>query len=295
MAVRQREVITSPDLTDIDGFAPLAGVRALSGVRVHDVGQGDAVAVLDENGLPVVQIDYGGREGHPFVEPDWADSVVPAEHLSLVMMTHWDEDHWCAARKAEPIRDIQWLVPRQITSPRAVQFSLKLEHASCIPDTHVGRAFCFRAENGDELWWEKIAHGPAPGALDEDCNRTGVAVSVVRRDVAGGGSVILLPGDAPFHRISHYWQHFQNGLVLLGVVAFHHGAGTHWTEATERLLVDWSSRSDPPAIIFSCANPNAYGHPDDERYANLLPFASFEHTSDLRSSGNFSYDLLFQP
>ncbi len=293
MALRQRAMIGSSDLKAIDGFAPLDGIAALSGVRVYDVGQGDAIAVLDGDGVPLVQIDYGGREGHPFVAPNWADAIAPARGLRLLMMTHWDEDHWCAARKAEPIREIQWLVPRQITSPRAVQFSLKLRYASCIPETHVGRAYCFRTTNGDELWWEKISQGPAPGANDEDCNRTGVALSVVQRNSESGGRVILLPGDAPFDRVSHYWRHFREGLSLDGIVAFHHGAGTHWTEATKELLYEWAGSTSPVQIIFSCARPNAYEHPNEYRYRELLPAAHYKHTAVARNAGRTFLDLTF--
>lgn len=292
MAVRQRQMITRPDLLGIDGFDPLSGLRGLSGIRVYDVGQGDAIAVLDQDRRPVVQIDYGGREGHPFRAPLWADELIPAEGVNLLMMTHWDEDHWCAARKAEPVRKVRWLVPRQITSPRAVQFSLKVENAFCIPDTHVGRGYCFAAGR-DELWWEKIAHGPGAGAADEDCNRTGVALSVVKRGPDGGGSVILIPGDAPFDRVSHYWRQFDEKLTLRGIVAFHHGAGTHWTEATEELLREWAGPTSPVQIIFSCARPNAYDHPDEQRYRSLLPAAHFKHTAVARKASRRFLDLEF--
>ena len=293
MAVRTRKSITNTDLDEIDGLTPLARADAILGVRVYDVGQGDSIAILDQDKRPVVQVDYGGREGHPFVGPDWADAVVPVAKADLVMMTHWDEDHWCAARKATTIKTAKWLVPRQITSPRAVQFSTEISSIRCIPETHVGRAFHFTSRGGDELWWEKIAHGPEIGAEDEDCNRTGVALSVVRRRLDGSGSVILLPGDAPFDRIGHYWRHFDAGLTLRGVVAFHHGAGTHWTRATEQLLTDWADVAVPPTIIFSCARPNSYNHPDDKRYSALLPRAALEYTADKRGHAAPFIDLLF--
>ena len=48
MAQRVREAIASPDAVTVSGFSPLTAVSQLVGVRIFDVGQGDAIAVLGD-------------------------------------------------------------------------------------------------------------------------------------------------------------------------------------------------------------------------------------------------------
>lgn len=295
-AAAARAKIGASDIVDVDGLRPLAGVRGLAGVRVYDVGQGDGIAILGLDGVPVMQFDYGGRQGNPFSNAPMADVDfhMPAGGGRLLMISHWDEDHWCSAPRGQSAKAAQWLVPRQITSPRAVKFSAGLPRISCIPEDHVGQSWRFEAENGDAIWWEKIAPAPDAFAREEDCNRTGVALSVVKAGKDGSESgAILLPGDAPFDRVGHYRDHFDGGLKLKGLVAFHHGAGTHWTKATEQLLRDWSDKADLPRIIFSCSNPNAYEHPQTKGYDDQIPGGFQTRTAELRGLGLAYQDILF--
>ena len=296
VATIKRRRIASPDLIDVNGLRPLAGVAEIFGVRIYDVGQGDAIAILGPDQNPVLYLDYGGRQGNPFnhTASDSVDQRMPIKGDRLLMISHWDEDHWCSASKGRQAKAAEWLVPRQITSPRAVKFSAEIARISCIPEAYVGQGYRFQAMNGDSVWWEKIAPAPDSFAREEDCNRTGVAMSVVKANGAGDrDSVILLPGDAPFDRVGHYWTHFSNGASLKGMVAFHHGAGTHWTNSTSHLLSQWSDPSDTPQIIFSCANPNAYDHPQKHRYAHIISGDRYEATSEARLAGRQYTDIEF--
>lgn len=295
MAVRERQRIGGVDLSSIAGLRPLADVRSLSGVRVYDVGQGDAIAVIDGAGIPVLQIDYGGRQGHPFaaMSSEDVDAYLPISHDRLLMMTHWDEDHWSSAPRGNAARAAHWLVPRQVTSPRAVRFSAELNHIQCIPEDEVGEVFCFAAENGDEIWWEKIASSEIDASRHEDCNRTGVALSLVRRN-REGGEVILMPGDAAFGAVSHYRRFRNEGFSLTGLVAFHHGSGSHWTRVTERLVTQWPQNNGPCEIVFSCAAENSFGHPDAKRYATLFPNTKPECTADARKRCDSFIDIKFR-
>jgi hypothetical protein len=199
---RRRERIAKPDVADVSGVDPTAGIRAISGVRVHDIGQGDSISVLSDTGKPFMQIDYGGRVGNPFGRAGQIDSRMPVPSEGLLMLSHWDEDHWCSASRGTLARAASWLVPRQTTSPRAVKFSTTLPRIHCVPERMVGDAYVFTTEQGDQIWWEKIAAAPDPSALEEDCNHTGIGISIVKHSPA---QVILLPGDAPYCEVSHYW------------------------------------------------------------------------------------------
>lgn len=293
-AARVREAIKSPDLAQIAGLDPLAGASGILGVRVFDVGQGDSIAVLaliDGQQRNVLQLDYGGRQGSPFSSASDIDARMPVAPGQLLMLTHWDEDHWCTAKKGNLARNAMWLVPRQVTSPRAALFSTTLGNIRCIPERWVGQQQRFDAPNGDYILWEKIGSFAGTFAKDEDCNATGVALALVRRR-SDGEDAILLPGDAPFGKVGMFAQLAASGVRLRGVVAFHHGAGAHWTDATEQLLKDWvkCGRHDG---IFSCSDPNSYDHPDEATYKALLPRAKFWRTAVERSKGRQHVDLLF--
>ncbi len=291
---RTRKAIASPDLEQVSGVSPLAGVSRILGVRIFDVGQGDSIAVLGEVGgkiSQVIQLDYGGRQGNPFASPADIDKRMPVAAGQLVMLSHWDEDHWCAARKGTVAKAAKWLVPRQVTSPRAVLFSAGLQDIHCIPERLVGLPLRFTAPNGDYILCEKIGPFAGPFAKEEDCNRTGIALAIVRLR-PNGAEAILLPGDAPFDKARIFAQLAQSDVRLRGIVAFHHGAGTHWTAATEQLISQWP-KCNPHDVIFSCSKTNSYGHPDRGRYVRLLPNADFRETASARARGEEHVDMLF--
>ena len=104
-----------------------------------------------------------------------------------------------------------------------------------------------------------------------------------------------MPGDAPFGQVGHYLQLFREGLTLNGFVAFHHGAGTHWDAATINLMDAWQPTHGGLEIIFSCADPNTYLHPDLERYADFNGRVHYMYrTSQLRESLPDYADLGFR-
>ncbi len=282
MQIRKRRLVPKRTFNAKDRADPFAGVKAIGGARVYAVGQGDGIAIIDASGRPVLQVDYGGSRGSPFRHLDQAaqreavDALMPVEPNRLVMLTHWDTDHWCSAAKGTQAIAARWLVPRQVTSPRAVTFATGVGRIACIRETLVGQPRCFRAENGDELWWEKIGKSETDETKYEDCNFTGVAFSLVRGSPPNG-QVILLPGDAPFASVPHYRQHFDRKLRLTGIVAFHHGADTHWTEATRALLRDWPRTGKTVPVAFSCAEKSGYPrHPWPENYRAAFGDEAFE-------------------
>lgn len=292
--VRLRKAITSPDIANIAGLDPLSQFDAIDGVRVYDVGQGDAVAIMgtrDGVSEPALLLDYGGRERHPFKPKQLVDTRMPVNAGQLLMLTHWDEDHWCSGDRGHLAKTAKWLVPRQLTSPKAVKFSATVKDIECIPERLVGHARRFKARNGDAIWWEKIGAFPGTFAKDEDCNKSGVALAVVRRNGLRR-EVILLPGDAPFDSVGIFRTLAQSSALLRGVVAFHHGAGTHWTDATEQMLRDWR-RTASLGIVFSCAQPSSYEHPDEAKYKTIRPDADYDSTGNARATNNNYVDLLF--
>ncbi|MBS1086679.1 ComEC/Rec2 family competence protein [Gluconobacter sphaericus] len=295
MSDRRREAITSPDVVNISGIQPLSAASEILGVRVFDVGQGDSIAILADVGgtNPVpLQLDYGGNAYNPFAQDADVDAKMPVSQNTLLMLTHWDEDHWKSASRGSQAKRAKWLVPRQLTSPRAVTFSATVDDMHCIPETHVGRSISFVAQNGDRILAQKIGAFPGAFAKGEDCNKSGVALAIVH-GTGDNAEAILLPGDAPFDKIASFVSLEKQGVKLRAIVAFHHGAATHWTNFTKDLLRNWP-RAATLDVIFSCSYPNAYGHPDENRYRTLLPGATFHKTPDLRESPKAAFmDILF--
>jgi hypothetical protein len=233
----RRARIGGADVTSIKAPVAVSRANAIRGARIYDVGQGDAIAIIDDVGRTILQLDYGGRQGNPFEgkSSGEVDQMLPLTSDALVMVTHWDEDHWSTGPKGATAKGVDWLVPRQVTSPRAVRFAADLKKVRCIPETMVGRIVEFTAQNGDAILWQKIAPSSPSPSIHENCNKTGVAIALLRRSGASG-QVILLPGDAPFHEVPLFEHLYLAGMTLTGLVAFHHGSKYHWTDATRSML-----------------------------------------------------------
>lgn len=290
MAATKRSKIKNKAAKFRQGYNPLKGVNGISGVRVYDVGQGDAMCVLDLNGEPILQVDYGGVQAHPFKFPGAAEQLMPISGVRVVMLSHWDKDHWWSATKNSCSNTVPWLVPRQITSTSAVKFSWETKTIQCIPEHLVRSEKAFSCDNDDYVMFEKIAPMPMPPNGYEDCNKTGVAFSVVQH---ASKKVILLPGDANFHAVPHYDRIQSGGGILRGVVAFHHGSGVDWDIADTAFLANWTRCTSNLDVVFSYAKDNSYDHPNLDNYECLPSTRNSTMTPDLRAIHMPYKDILF--
>lgn len=291
----ERARIGGADVAHIKAPMAVARARAISGARIYDVGQGDAIAILNEAGGTILQLDYGGRQDNPFEGKSRVevDRMLPVSTDALVMVTHWDEDHWSTGPKGEAAKAVDWLVPRQVTSPRAVRFAADLAKVRCIPEPLVGRVFEYRAQNGDAILWQKIAKSSPSPSVHENCNRTGVAVALLRRS-EGAGQVILLPGDAPFDEVPLFDALRTSGTTLTGLVAYHHGSKYPLRNGTRSLLRDWPVTPGGPCdVVFSYGAGNSYGHPHLDRYDTLKTRREVT-TPALRTAKAAYHDILFR-
>jgi hypothetical protein len=281
--------IPHPDAAAYLTIAAAKNITGIAGVRIYDVGQGDGICILDQNRRPFLQIDYGGLQGHPFSVPGSAEARMPLAGLSLLMLSHWDRDHWLTAEKNGLALQMPWLVPRQTPSPAAVTFSMRNKAIRCIPEDLVGRPLVI-ACGDDYVMFEKLEKMPDPDSVLENCNRTGVAFSAVN---ARSGEVILLPGDARFRKVQHYSDLCNQGVSLRGLVAFHHGSGSGWRPSDSDFLAAWHSVSPRVDIVFSYAEGNSYRHPDRNKYLVTPGCWTETHTPWLRNAGQSYKDILF--
>lgn len=251
-------------------------------VRVHNVGQGNAISVVakkDGQERVLLYNDFGGMgRTHPCYD-DYDEAAVkgllPVQlpnqtDFPTVMMSHWDKDHYYSGTKLEEIRQkCRWLGPRQAVGGQCVRFVNSLTTTGDKTGTlNVGL-------------WAQDKRGTAEGrkfkigALDvyvyvercdgnaTDRNLDGLMIAVID-DTGGYGHWILLPGDAPY-QVSESLRDEKSrpSGTLKGLVAYHHGAESHWTGKTPGCLPDDCAQT---TLVFSYGAGNSYGHPRKGKY-----------------------------
>lgn len=246
-------------------------VDNIAAVRVYYVGQGDAIGLVDDKGDVVLYVDYGGMIDHPdkvnnFKELD--KRLVPESRNKPinVILTHWDKDHYYSAKHVAKIRNSQWVVPRQRIGPQALKFSASLTNVYCWPERMVKKPVSFHTKNGDTILIEKIEKKPRIRKQKEDRNLTGLAVSIIKKNKNNKKhEFVLLPGDAPYHKIGHF-QNLVKKMNFKGGVAYHHGSHSHWKSSTSAVL---GNPRTGAKLVYSYGPSNTYGHPDRSNYDAL--------------------------
>jgi len=280
-----------PDEAGLDSYVLFGGiqVQGLSGVRVFDVGQGDCIGLLDDDGKVALYVDYGGVIDHPDKgNPANTGARLPVQrgnaYLTIVL-THWDKDHYWSAKKNTDAEDCQWLVPRQKASPTAVRFAARLTNAKCWPESRGAKPYLFGAGSGHTVVIRKCGRFD-PNKTSEDRNLTGLAVNVLKEDFVGNDEeTILLPGDCTYHKIPTL-----PSTPLKGLLAYHHGSHSHWKQPDTADEID--DFTDPRTLVYSYGATNPYGHPDTSNYdPDWDPHS--EHTPNLRNAGKAYVDIIF--
>jgi hypothetical protein len=260
-------------------------VTAATGIRVFDVGQGDCIGLTDQEGQVFCYIDYGGLADHPDTDhPENTAQRLTVSYrdgLASIILTHWDKDHyWSAVKKNPQAQACEWLVPRQMASPSAARFAKDLENAKCWPEDR-GKSSA-RIGVGEDCDIEIRKCGAfSRKKLNEDRNKTGLAVTLLHWENERVERFMLLPGDCPFHLIPGRPE-----VPVSGLVAYHHGARTHWTKATKQAIANFD---DDHRMVYSYG-ANDYGHPYVKNYRPEW-HAVATATADLRDQGQPSVDI----
>lgn len=258
-----------------------AGAGTTIVVRVHNVGQGNAISVVArKNNKERVLLfnDFGGMgRAHPCY-PDYdvteLKTLLPVRlpeqtAYPTVVMSHWDKDHYYSATKLEKVQQkCRWLGPRQAVGGQCVRFVNSLTTtgdktgtlnvdlwANDKKGTANGRQF----KVGDLDVYVYIER-----CTDEtkDRNLDGLMIAIID-ETAKCGNWILLPGDAPYQKCQTLKdKKFPQG-DLKGLVAYHHGAESHWTNKTPDCLPADCSQT---TLVFSYGAGNSYGHPRKGKY-----------------------------
>jgi len=92
------------------------------GFAALDIGQGSATALLDDQQIPFLYHDLGAG-----VTRNVQTTQTPLSFCwtnnPLIVMSHWDKDHWAGALKDNNALKQTWLVPRQTVPPGHIAFA----------------------------------------------------------------------------------------------------------------------------------------------------------------------------
>lgn len=260
----------------------------ISSVDVIDVGQGNASAICDNNGTVVMFHDYGGLVDRPDDIATRLDVKVGSDDVlvghAAILLSHWDLDHFCTARVVPEARTKSlWLAPRQRVGAQAVDLANRLTADSTKPAANV-RMWGY---NHAIVEWdlgagcsariERCTGAVADRSIDEeDRNHSGLALTLIRNHACGVGAgyraqryIFVLPGDAPYK----YMQSLGTGyrtpdVVCRGLIAYHHGAKTHWSAECASAVRWLAECSYHGALVLSYGENNTYEHPSVTNYIN---------------------------
>lgn len=204
-------------------------------VAVYDVGQGNCNAVLRGDDAPLLYFDFGGGVlDHATTFPSTLQSFCFTTE-PMIVLSHWDWDHWSSAYRDVRAFEHTWIAPRQ---------EFGAIHAACA--SRIGTNL---------LFWPTTVSTLGVGSIQiEKCtsrgknrNHTGLALIVT-----ADGHKILLPGDA---RYTAFPSGKPGAGAVLSVVAPHHGADMRSAH------VPTSTGHAEGKAAYSCGDPNRYDHP----------------------------------
>jgi len=209
--------------------------RRLSAIKALDVGQASMVALFQGNEV-VAFYDVGWplpfNKSSPPSPPD-IDSFTLSEDC-VVILSHWDYDHYSRARIDERLRNLMWVAPEGIVGPNTHKFIKSLGRNLYVASPKRGfplnlGCFCFEWANGT------------------DRNNSGLVVHLVI-----GKSKILLTGDASYDHIA---AHLKTDLTALTIP--HHASETgHFIASIPPPL-----KSTEGKAVICAGHNNRYGHP----------------------------------
>lgn len=230
------------DAADIQQALAWFNASLLDFVSVYDVGQGNAIGLCGDGGGVKAYFDlgkgmYGNSTSYPAGLRNFCFCKSP-----VIILSHWDADHWGAAAGHPSALAATWIVPGQL-----------------LPPTHAAFASSILGARGKILVMGKSLSSVQCGQLRlERCtgsgrNHSGLAL-VISETLRGTGKQMLLPGDARYPVIPSFGTGPMYPTYFSAVVP-HHGADMRNPAAP-------TCRGSPSSrLVYSYGVPNLYHHP----------------------------------
>lgn len=201
-----------PIATSNDIREELSRVADPEYLAVYDIGQGSASALLDSGRIPTLFYDLGCGMGRN--NPTRPSQIVfDWTRDPIIILSHWDGDHWAAGNVDLRALSRTWIAPKQPSSTTHVTFANDILRAG-------GRVL---------IWGQGLALSPLQRhnvsiTLDRcrgtDSNGSGLAMLVSNNAIVDGHW--LLTGDAGYAQMP-----FTVPQNLTAIVVPHHGAAMH--------------------------------------------------------------------
>ena len=206
-------------------------------VAVYNVGQGNANAICDFNGIPMFYFDLGGgcyRNARTYSRSlNYCFSYKPP-----ILLSHWDTDHFQSAKMNKAYLAENWIVPNQKIGPVHFKFFLSITGTKLIwPHalTQIG------------FQWGIIER--CRGQLKEK-NHSGLAFTAELSPSFNYIRKVLLPADAAYIHIPSTNNNSYDGIVIT-----HHGAEFDIGNVPVPYCRDFG------ANVLSYGKNNSYDHP----------------------------------
>ncbi|MEP3428356.1 MAG: hypothetical protein ABJN98_06740 [Roseibium sp.] len=158
----------------------------------------------------------------------------PCTRSGLVILSHWDTDHYAFGRQNPVFHEKTWIAPAQSSvGPNANYFANLLQNKSRLYLVGQGKSSRHRR-----------------GARVIRCNGTSINGSGLALHLRKCGRDILFTGDADYHEIPSVSRIQFSSLQIP-----HHGGKIAIPSITPR------GGTNPSKAVISCGFPNRYGHP----------------------------------
>lgn len=223
----------------LNGLLQRVGGFRSSGVAVYDVGQGACQAVLRDSRCahPGLYVDLGGGVlgNAKTFPPMFASACFSAQ--PLIVLSHWDWDHWSSAHRFPLSKDCEWLAPPVQDKPVQKTFAAELRMR--------GKLSLWGDPPGSTIRLGDVELGRCHGQTSND---SGIAAVV---SMSEGLDIMhcLLPGDADYRYLPNNYA----VRPTWGLVISHHGG---------RLKSSVLPSADNGAVsVCSVGYGNTYRHP----------------------------------
>lgn len=208
-----------------------------------DVGQGAGNAILNDEGIAVAYSDVGaGSHRNVKTRPrPWADICLCAN--PLIVLSHWDTDHWAAANLQIRLLSCTWLAPRQRMGPTHTRLVARiLESGGTVHFVkRSSRPLVASIQHAQQI---ALQHGTGgrPGRND-----SGLILTVHN---SRSKATWMFPGDADYSAIPVLPP------LLVGLVASHHGAAPY-----PQTVSPSPKSARYRRLVYSFGENNSYKHP----------------------------------
>jgi len=230
----------------------LEQISTAGGVAFYDVGQGVCQAAIDDElHIPQLYVDFGGGVlANKKTFPDGFSGFCFTRE-PMIILSHWDWDHWSSAQRWPEALDALWLTPPVPLKPIQLAFAAELYERGSL-------------RIWDATWPGAITAGAVTieRCTGQTANDSGLAVTLRQR--RNSSKNCLLPGDADYACIPSV----ADGKSFSVLCMTHHGGRLH--------SPTYPKAKRSAVSVLSAGPRNTYRHPLFDTVATHL-----EHGWDL--------------